>query len=201
MVRNVAAEREAARRMLPILRESLAPFQMRAERVATCRRGCGDCCHVLVGVTMAEAAMVLDRLEHDEARRATLPALRARLESDVEVIEAVRREHAADPSGPSLNQRYLATKRPCPFLDRSAGECTIYPFRFLACRVHYVVSSPEACAPGADPRTVSAIDASAAVVECATAMAREMDPLPRKAGTMQEMLLAAFALYGLTAVE
>lgn len=78
-----------------------------AGRYAACTRGCGHCCHVHVPIADFEARYIT----HHTGRSAQ--PLRTSIPHD-------RMEYSA--------------KTPCTFLRD--GECSIYPYRPLTCRMH-----------------------------------------------------------------
>jgi uncharacterized protein len=78
-----------------------------AGKFAACARGCGHCCHVSVPITAFEARYMGDNLNI----------------KPVEVTQSKR---------PDL--KAFSSHTPCPFLKN--GECSIYEFRPLTCRMH-----------------------------------------------------------------
>lgn len=78
-----------------------------AGKFAACARGCGHCCYVPVPITEFEARYIADNLNI----------------KPVEVSQSKRH---------SLKE--FSGNTPCPFLKN--GECSIYEFRPLTCRMH-----------------------------------------------------------------
>lgn len=78
-----------------------------AGKFAACARGCGHCCHVSVPITQFEAQYMGDNLN----------------------IKPVALNHSIKHE---LSEYGSLT--PCPFLKQ--GECSIYEFRPLTCRMH-----------------------------------------------------------------
>lgn len=78
-----------------------------AGKFAACARGCGHCCHVHVPITDFEAKYIGDHLGVQPA------ALASSIPHD---------------------RMEFSGKTPCPFLK--AGECSIYEYRPLTCRMH-----------------------------------------------------------------
>ena len=180
--------RASARRVLPVLDAELASFHARAAARATCRRGCHDCCYTLVGATLAEAVVLLDAACGDEAGQRRWPELAARLRADTDAF----------PEDPAARAAaHLRRKQPCVFLSMSSGECTVYSARPLACRVHYVVSPKERCAPELTQSEVLAIDAREVVRRCATAMVAPLDDELRRVDHLPVLLLEAARILGL----
>lgn len=91
----------------------------------SCRRGCSFCCYVPVQVTPDEAdilAKKMQTLAYDHDRLKIQANNRIQDEK-----QTLPKEHAA-----------------CVFLD-GGGMCKVYDIRPIACRLHYVTSSPELC--------------------------------------------------------
>jgi uncharacterized protein len=120
--------------------EAPGPLDTRARRVleitddlaakvapkAACRRRCSHCCHQSTVISEWEAA----RIARYTGRTAA-------------VIPKITREMI----GP-MRTRYTGV--PCVFLKR--GECSIYPVRPLACRVHFNMGDdPSVCDIAAHP--------------------------------------------------
>jgi Fe-S-cluster containining protein len=132
---------ERARWVHDLAEEAMARFrEHRPELVAQvrCGRGCAHCCHLWVGVTRDEAALLAERVEAGTAR--------------------------PDPGRMEV-QRHWDT--PMAFLGRPASEtacvflgpdsaCTVYEDRPSICRALLVTSDPEGCrAGGEESRTTS----------------------------------------------
>jgi Putative zinc- or iron-chelating domain len=84
-----------------------------------CRAGCSWCCHQMVGVTVAERALLAEGL-------AKLPP------ADRAAIAARTRDVAV--RGQGLDQRgWWAARLVCPLLD-GAGRCAVHAVRPLPCR-------------------------------------------------------------------
>ena len=113
-----------------------------------CRKGCAACCSYLVPLSAPEAASLAENI-------AKLP-LNQQADIEMRFLDASRRLLASPP--PALDQHdqrqnlqrisqwYLDAGVTCPLL--SEGLCTIYAARPLACREHFVTSSPSECSPG-----------------------------------------------------
>ena len=78
-----------------------------AGKFAACARGCGHCCHVSVPITQFEARYMGDNLGI----------------APIELKMTIKHE---------LSE--YGSHTPCPFLKQ--GECSIYEFRPLTCRMH-----------------------------------------------------------------
>ncbi|MBC7951911.1 MAG: YkgJ family cysteine cluster protein [Rhodospirillaceae bacterium] len=84
-----------------------------------CGAGCFTCCHQMVGVTMAELALVKDFI-------ATLP--------EPERRELLARGADSAQRAQGLTQaQWWAAKLPCPLLD-DGGRCQVHAARPLPCR-------------------------------------------------------------------
>lgn len=84
-----------------------------------CAAGCGWCCHQMVGVTPAEAALLGEALALWTAED------RARLKA--RVAETAARGRGLDQRG------WWAARLACPLLD-DGGRCALHPVRPLPCR-------------------------------------------------------------------
>ncbi|MEW5729736.1 MAG: YkgJ family cysteine cluster protein [Pseudomonadota bacterium] len=93
---------------------------------AACRKGCGWCCHQVVGITAAEEEMVV------AAARALPPDVQARVRARHCAAEARLNSIPVD--------RWQGARVPCPMLDD--GACAIHADRPLPCRA--VLSADEA---------------------------------------------------------
>jgi uncharacterized protein len=78
-----------------------------AGKFAACARGCGHCCHVSVPITSLEAKFIGERLNVQQ----------------VDLKQSIKHE---------LSE--FGSHTPCPFLAN--GECSIYEYRPLTCRMH-----------------------------------------------------------------
>lgn len=99
-----------------------------------CRAGCTDCCHIILTMTYAEAAVVLLT---DEGRRA-FEANRERLVRLSNLFYSRSEETKVAP--------WAKRKEPCPFLGDD-GRCVVYERRPFNCRTHIAIKS---CEPGQD---------------------------------------------------
>ena len=78
-----------------------------AGKFAACARGCGHCCHVSVPITQFEARYMGDNLGI----------------KPIELKQSIK-----------LELTEYGSHTPCPFLQQ--GECSIYEYRPLTCRMH-----------------------------------------------------------------
>ena len=103
-----------------------------------CAAGCSFCCHQLVGVTPAEAALLAEGV-------AALGAARRK--------RFVRRARSLAAQAVGLDQRrYWAAKLPCAALDDD-GRCLLHAFRPLPCR-GYNSANAELCRRSLDGEAV-----------------------------------------------
>jgi Fe-S-cluster containining protein len=116
----------AARAALAVAEAALAEAArdpVVADRLAglACHAGCSWCCHQVVGVTPAEAALLAEGL-------AELPAAQ-------QAGVAARKDDVAA-RGRGLDQRqWWAARLPCPLLAED-GRCLVHPTRPLPCRAY-----------------------------------------------------------------
>jgi hypothetical protein len=121
-------------------------------RHASCRPGCGWCCHQMIPLAMPEAFFLCDVV-------AALPADRRRVilsryDSVVSELETsglyarIMDRENTDEDYQKIAQEYFYLRLPCPFLEQS--HCSIYPMRPAVCRDYHVTTPPEWCA---DPRS------------------------------------------------
>jgi len=102
-----------------------------AEDPIACARGCCWCCYGgRVGVTIPEAAAIAESVS-------SLPdSKRKEIEQRLDTATSALRR-----GGTSLRWRERA---PCPFVDESAGDCTVYSVRPTKCR-GWTAYDQEAC--------------------------------------------------------
>ncbi|MBM9890246.1 MULTISPECIES: YkgJ family cysteine cluster protein [Deefgea] len=82
-------------------------FRLRPSFVA-CKEGCSSCCHMNISITSEEASR----------------------------ISTATAQKAKEISFSISHPLSTFAGKPCPFLDISQGNCSIYPDRPLACRKH-----------------------------------------------------------------
>jgi Fe-S-cluster containining protein len=103
---------------------------MRSQQGAnvTCRKGCSHCCHMHVGITRPEAALLL---AYAEDQGVTIDWDRVR-----------RQSKFSDPNEWVERQPFEDTA--CVFLGAD-GTCQVYEHRPTACRKHLALSDPALC--------------------------------------------------------
>lgn len=113
-----------------------------------CKLGCAYCCYQMpTGVSSAELILIYQGMQQSTAA----PRLFRRcLEAEELWVEVSHRQARGgsgnDPSQQvveALSKTYGRLEPPCPFLE--ASLCQIYPFRPLACRMHFSLSPPSWC--------------------------------------------------------
>lgn len=115
-----------------------------------CAPGCIHCCcHMPIGVTLPELIYLYHGM-HQSERFAKF--FRRCLEAD-EAWREILKAHACMQCGgaqptfmrETVLQRYHQLEHRCPFLQDDL--CQLYPYRPLACRMHFSLSSPHWCRP------------------------------------------------------
>lgn len=120
-----------------------------AERgvVATCSKGCAHCCRQEIFVTRAEVEVVVEWIS------ASWPP--AQIEALKDRLRAWLVWHHGDFKRlvDSGQDRDIVAYEQGPFcVALEDGACTVYPVRPMACRIHYVKSSLDACRQQRDPQ-------------------------------------------------
>ena len=115
----------------------------------SCRAGCASCCRQMVPVSLFEAEALTEWLRSlPEERQADIAGRFHRALSalrDAGVIDKILNEEWVLEEGltTQLAVDYFHAQVACPFLENE--NCTIHPFRPLACREYLVVSPPALC--------------------------------------------------------
>jgi len=104
-----------------------------------CERGCTDCCHAVFGLFHIEAAYIQYQFS------ALSPSIRAaalkRCEETEKNLEAMSRRLRANRGAPKKHVLALARERVrCPLLD-DMGDCILYAYRPITCRVYGIPTS------------------------------------------------------------
>lgn len=129
------------RQLVQIVDAALADSARRSGNWLVCRRGCTQCCVGVFAINQLDAARLrlgLAQLEVDDPKRAA--RIRERTRHSFARIAA---DFPGDPEtgllaeDPASEDRFLdfANDEPCPVLDPETGECDLYPWRPLTCRV------------------------------------------------------------------
>ncbi|MGA7342207.1 MAG: YkgJ family cysteine cluster protein [Terracidiphilus sp.] len=115
----------------------------------SCRAGCAACCRQMVPVSLFEAEALTEWMRSlPEEQQAQLAARFHRALSalrDAGVIDKIIKEDWVLEEDPTtqLAIDYFHAYVACPFLEDE--NCTIHPFRPLACREYLVTSPPALC--------------------------------------------------------
>ncbi|MGO0121660.1 YkgJ family cysteine cluster protein [Desulfothermobacter acidiphilus] len=99
-----------------------------------CQVGCTDCCYAVFGLFPVEAVYLREKFADlpVEEQQAAL----ARAAVAEEQLRELERKLARHQSDPSMQGRIMARERVrCPLLNNE-GQCVLYPFRPLTCRVY-----------------------------------------------------------------
>lgn len=104
-----------------------------AGRPKACRAGCSHCCHESIWGSAPEVFAIATAIRLEYAEK---PA-------ELASILNTLREHARATAMHTTATAYAAAHVPCPFLDES-GECGIYEFRPLCCRINMSLDA-ESC--------------------------------------------------------
>jgi Fe-S-cluster containining protein len=111
-------------------------------RNSSCKKGCHECCHLLVQIHAIEAEMIRTYVRENFDPK-SISDLRAKIR------KASRYYPDPIPIGPAypdeVRGRYFNLHIPCPFLS-TEGLCTVYEARPLIARTHMVFSHPSLCA-------------------------------------------------------
>jgi Fe-S-cluster containining protein len=99
-----------------------------------CRRHCSDCCHAVFGLFVIEAAYLKGRFDLlDTEKRQAAISRGDRADLDLARMEKRLQVHENDPQ---MQAYVLARERICcPLLDEG-GDCILYDFRPITCRVY-----------------------------------------------------------------
>jgi len=113
------------------------------EKKITCSKGCSACCsHYVDSVEPMELLAIHLRIRNWEGYPALLEAFHKR-------ATRFQSLHAEEGGGEDAEDRalfrYFRRGTPCPFL-KTGGECGIYEFRPMSCRMFFAESPPRYCA-------------------------------------------------------
>lgn len=191
-------DKRLGRKMLAVYRDTDRAIEERAAQLgATCRKGCSDCCSLLISVTFPEAVAIAETLLTDPAHALRLKGLLPRLHAQIAtIVEGIQRQEPG---------HYFRSAQPCVLLDPASKTCTVYAARPSTCRLHYVVTDPAWCSPhdtgGLVARVNMAEIGRAHINEACHAANQTQTPL--WTGPLQIMLLWALKLLaeGREAVE
>lgn len=129
------------RKLVQIVDAALQDASRRSGNWLACRRGCTQCCIGAFSINQLDAWRLrrgLAELERAAPERATRIRERAR-----ESVERLSGDFPGDPKtgildeGPEAVARFegFANDEPCPVLDPETGDCELYEWRPMTCRV------------------------------------------------------------------
>lgn len=127
---------------------------------ATCRRGCGACCHFpLITVSSGEAYVLYRRLLE---RASSHEALHEALRSYAAAYFSLARQYGSLPFTDEQQRAFLQHGLPCPLFVASsagpfAGGCGVYPERPVICDSFHSLDAPSLCAEKAPHRTAEVL--------------------------------------------
>lgn len=151
MSQDVRRAKRAGKVVLQLYREHAAIVADAAKRLSvTCKEGCSHCCKLPATSTVPEMVPVVEyltaRADWDRRRPALERELTRQLTEFAGVDVLDERQRVA------FFQRQLS----CTFLKDN--RCDIYAVRPTVCRYHMVVSSPENCEVGPEPKPIAIVD-------------------------------------------
>jgi Fe-S-cluster containining protein len=128
-------------KLIQIVDAALADVTQRSGEWLVCRPGCSQCCIGVFSINQLDALRLkrgLAELERRNPERASRVQHRAK-----ESVARLAPEFPGDPlsglldEGKEAEQRFadFANDEPCPALDPETGNCELYEFRPMTCRV------------------------------------------------------------------
>jgi Fe-S-cluster containining protein len=124
LLKQARTAKGAAQRILWLRREADLVIKAAAD-VAPCRQGCSSCCNIAVLVAEPEAIEIGQAIGRVPQQ--------VNPQRSITGAELLSEDPAALDRHEQLQAEFFG--QPCPFLD-SAGACTIYQVRPMACRHH-----------------------------------------------------------------
>jgi Fe-S-cluster containining protein len=152
----VAPARELADHMVSRLRR----HAVETGAHVPCRKGCSACCRYLVPISPPEAFALADRMDRVQAPRRV--ALEEHFRRAARTILAHAPALAAPSTQDDLSRWCWAMKLDCPLL--SAGACSLYSSRPLACREHFITGSARQCGEERSSQSAYPVETSLAHV-------------------------------------
>lgn len=131
--------------------------RLRMAEATSCTPGCHSCCHRMIELTVAEAAVMVSYL---------------RAAGDWKRV----RETASSLSGRARegdSDTWFKMKTRCPVL-REDNMCGAHAVRPPACSVHFVMSDPAACDPWSSEPDFRPVDMSAVYLESQAHIAKSI---------------------------
>lgn len=117
-------------------------------RPIQCRAACGNCCHHYpMSVAPFELVCIYNDLRQRDDLVSVMEACQVRSNLFENLFNRRFEEtHSEDESEDMALHDYFAEWRPCPFSD-SKGDCKVYPFRPVSCRMYFSETDPKYCTP------------------------------------------------------
>lgn len=134
-----------ARSLTDKLTSTLIAENAQSGQPIQCRKGCSACCCYLVALSLPEV-YDLQQIVASIPAECRVPVVHACIHAARKILDlSVLEKHSICRSTDmnAINQWYAGLRLKCPFL--SAGSCSIYEQRPLACREHLVVSPSGWC--------------------------------------------------------
>jgi Fe-S-cluster containining protein len=113
---------------------------------ATCSKGCAHCCRQEISLPRAEAEAIVDWIQA-AWQPAQIDALKDRLRAWL----VWHHDEFKRRVGSGEDRQVVAYEHGPLCVALQDNACSIYPARPMACRIHYVSSSPDACRQTRDP--------------------------------------------------
>lgn len=115
--------------------EAFSRIQRDHPEEVKCNRGCVDCCHALFGLFLIEALYL--RQHFASLEPAVQQEILARVDESKENIKKAQDAVSNSFAGDERLQSYAMAKQRvrCPLLN-DKGDCALYPFRPITCRVY-----------------------------------------------------------------
>ena len=144
--------KRAGKVVLQLYREYAPQVADAAARMGvSCKEGCAHCCMLPATATIPEMVPVVEYLVGRADWNRRRPVLERELVHQLTEFAGVNvldeRERVA----------FFRRQLPCAFLT-GAKRCEIYAVRPTVCRYHMVVSSPENCEVGPEPKPIALVD-------------------------------------------
>lgn len=139
----------------------------------SCSPGCHSCCHRMIELTVAEAAVMVAHLRESGEWK--------RVRGAASSLAGRARECSSD--------SWFKMKTRCPVLTDD-NMCGAHEVRPPACSVHFVTSNPSACDPWSSEPDFRPVDMSAVYLEAQAHIAGSV----RKGGIMSMVLPLPLAL-------
>lgn len=117
-------------------------------RPIQCRPACGNCCHHYpMSVEPFELIYLYCELRKRDDLIDVMDACQMRANLFDSLFEKrLETEASEDEAEDKALHDYFAAWRPCPFSNK-AGDCMVYPFRPVSCRMYFSETDPKYCTP------------------------------------------------------